>query len=65
MGIMVMDKNERILLGLRNDDVVKASSELHGEGTWTMPGGKKVLNWGMIYYQVQHVNLKRKNRYLL
>lgn len=40
MGIMVMDKNERILLGLRNDDVVKASSELHGEGTWTMPGGK-------------------------
>jgi 8-oxo-dGTP diphosphatase len=24
----------------RNDDSEKASSELHGEGTWTMPGGK-------------------------
>ena len=40
MGIMVMDKNGRVLLGLRNDDAAKASSELHGEGTWTMPGGK-------------------------
>lgn len=40
MGIMVMDKDGRVLLGLRNDDAAKASSELHGEGTWTMPGGK-------------------------
>lgn len=30
----------RVLLGRRNDDPAKASSELHGEGTWTMPGGK-------------------------
>ena len=29
-----------MLLGLRNPDKVKASSELKGEGTWTMPGGK-------------------------
>ena len=33
-------KDSKVLLGKRHDDAVKASSELHGEGTWTMPGGK-------------------------
>ena len=39
VGIMVL-KEEKILLGLRNPDKEKASSELQGQGTWTMPGGK-------------------------
>ncbi len=30
----------KVLLGFRNPDYKKAGSELHGEGTWTMPGGK-------------------------
>ena len=34
----------KVLLGKRNSDANKADSELHGEGTWTMPGGK--LEWG-------------------
>lgn len=38
-GIMIL-KDSKILLGKRHDDPVKASSALHGEGTWTMPGGK-------------------------
>jgi len=38
-GVMLLRDGE-ILLGHRNDDAKKASSELHGEGTWTMPGGK-------------------------
>jgi len=38
-GVMLM-KEGRILLGKRHDDAKKADSELHGEGTWTMPGGK-------------------------
>lgn len=38
-GILVL-KDNKVLLGKRNDDAEKASSELHGEGTWTMPGGK-------------------------
>lgn len=40
MGIMVMDKNGRVLMGLRNSDAALADSDLHGEGTWTFPGGK-------------------------
>lgn len=39
VGVMVL-KNNKVLLGKRNDDAQKASSDLHGEGTWTMPGGK-------------------------
>ena len=38
-GVMLF-KERKILLGKRNDDSNKADSELHGEGTWTMPGGK-------------------------
>lgn len=38
-GIMVLN-DDKILLGQRHFDPQKADSELHGEGTWTMPGGK-------------------------
>lgn len=38
-GIMILKEN-KVLLGKRHGDAIKASSELHGEGTWTMPGGK-------------------------
>jgi 8-oxo-dGTP diphosphatase len=39
VGVMIV-RDGRLLLGLRNPDKVKASSELQGQGTWTMPGGK-------------------------
>ena len=39
VGVMIL-KNDQVLLGLRNSNKEKASSELNGEGTWTMPGGK-------------------------
>ena len=39
VGVMVINEN-KILLGLRNPDKIKVSSELQGQGTWTMPGGK-------------------------
>ena len=38
-GVMIL-KEGKILLGQRHIDPAKADSELHGEGTWTMPGGK-------------------------
>ncbi len=38
-GVMLM-RNGKVLLGFRDPDYRKAGSELHGEGTWTMPGGK-------------------------
>ena len=39
VGVIIL-KDNKILLGLRNPDKVKASSEFQGQGTWTMPGGK-------------------------
>lgn len=38
-GIMIL-KDNKVLLGKRHDDPEKADSLLHGEGQWTMPGGK-------------------------
>ena len=38
-GVMIV-RDGQVLLGKRHEDLVKASSKLHGEGTWTMPGGK-------------------------
>lgn len=46
VGVMIL-KNNRVLLGQRHFDPVKASSELHGEGTWTMPGGKLDFHEGL------------------
>ena len=40
VGVIVLNEKNQLLLGLRNDDPEKADSELHLEGTWTMPGGK-------------------------
>ena len=39
VGVMIL-RDGKILLGRRNADPVKASSELGGQATWTMPGGK-------------------------
>lgn len=47
MGIMVTDAAGRVLMGLRNNDANLADSELHGEGTWTMPGGKFEFGEGL------------------
>ncbi len=39
VGVMIL-KDNKVLLGKRHSDPNKADSKLHGEGSWTMPGGK-------------------------
>lgn len=39
VGVMIL-KDGKMLLGKRHEYPQKAGSALHGEGTWTMPGGK-------------------------
>jgi 8-oxo-dGTP diphosphatase len=39
VGLLII-RDGKILLGKRHDDAEKADSLLHGEGTWTVPGGK-------------------------
>lgn len=38
-GVMLM-RDGKVLLGRRHPDAKKAGSALHGEGQWTLPGGK-------------------------
>jgi 8-oxo-dGTP diphosphatase len=38
-GVMMV-RDGKVLFGRRHSDPAKADSELHGEGSWTMPGGK-------------------------
>ncbi|MCX6806724.1 MAG: NUDIX domain-containing protein [Candidatus Berkelbacteria bacterium] len=47
-GIMIL-KDNKVLLGKRHHDPKKADSELHGEGSWTMPGGK--MHFGETFEQ--------------
>ncbi len=50
MGIgvgVVLLKEGKVLLGKRHDDPEKALSALHGEGTWTIPGGKLDFGEGL------------------
>jgi len=37
---MVIVKDNKVLMGKRHNDPEKADSELQGQGTWTIPGGK-------------------------
>jgi len=54
VGVMIL-KDNKVLLGQRSFDPVKASSELHGEGTWTMPGGKLDFHEGLKEAAVREV----------
>ncbi len=40
IGIMILDDEGKVLLILRNDDPIKADSDMHLEGTFTLPVGK-------------------------
>ena len=42
VGVMIIKEN-KILLGLRNPNKIKASNEIQDQGTWTMPGGKEIF----------------------
>ena len=43
----ILLKDGKILLGRRHEDPEKADSEMHGEGTWTIPGGKLDFGEGL------------------
>jgi 8-oxo-dGTP diphosphatase len=40
VGMMILNNKGEVLLGKRIDDPIKGTSDLNGEGCWTMPGGK-------------------------
>lgn len=63
-GVMLL-KEGKVLFGKRHEDPVKASSLLHGEGTWTMPGGKLHFQEGLkeaaVREALEETGIKIKN----
>lgn len=63
-GVMILRRG-KVLLGHRNENPEKASSLLHGEGSWTMPGGKlnfqEELKKGAIREVLEETGIKVKN----
>lgn len=61
LGIILFNDAREILLIKRNDDAIKAASDMRLEGTWTLPAGK--IKYGETIFQaakrkaMQEVNL--------
>lgn len=49
LGIIILNELKEVLLILRNDDAVKADSDMRLEGTWTLPAGK--VKWGETIFE--------------
>ncbi|MFQ6010534.1 MAG: NUDIX hydrolase, partial [Candidatus Aenigmatarchaeota archaeon] len=57
VGIMLL-RDGKVLLGHRHEDPEKADSMLHGEGTWTFPGGK--LDFGESFEECARKELEEE-----
>lgn len=57
IGVMLL-RDRKVLLGKRHPNPEKASSELEGAGTWTMPGGK--LEFGETFEEGARRELKEE-----
>jgi len=40
IGVLVLNEKKEVLLLLRNSNPIKAASDMHLEGTYTLPSGK-------------------------
>lgn len=40
LGVIILNEQNQVLLLLRNEEPSKALSDMHLEGTWTLPAGK-------------------------
>ncbi len=40
LGVILLNENSQVLLLLRNDDAIKADSDMRLEGTRALPAGK-------------------------
>lgn len=55
VGIIVINNKNQVLLILRNSDANLADSEMHLEGTWTLPAGKMKYDENIIECAIRKV----------
>lgn len=55
VGVLILNNKNEILLLLRNSDAKKADSDMHLEGTYTLPSGKVILNETLVDAAIRKV----------
>ena len=55
IGVMIFNKKGEVLLILRNDNTILADSDMHLEGTWTLPAGKVKYNETLVEAAIRKV----------
>ena len=48
-GVIILNDKGQMLMGRRNENELTADSEMHEEGTWTLPGGN--IEYGEKFYE--------------
>ncbi len=57
VGVIILNSDNEVLLLLRNEDAVLADSDMHLEGTYTLPSGKVNINETAIRKVKEETNL--------
>lgn len=55
VGVLILNNKNEVLLLLRNSDAKKADSDMHLEGTYTLPSGKVILNETLVDTAIRKV----------
>lgn len=55
IGVIILNKDNKVLLLLRNNDAKIADSDMRLEGTWTLPSGKVKLNESLVSAAIRKV----------
>lgn len=56
VGVIILNEKNEVLLLLRNSDRELADSDMHLEGTYTLPSGKVLLNETLIDAAIRKLN---------
>lgn len=57
-GVILINNKGQILMGKRSDNPLTADSEMHEEGTWSLPGGN--IEYGETFYEAGRREVKEE-----